>query len=70
MPTYAYYYHILETHSQDTIHLVRHVLHVETGPESYNRLRTSLMASHSLSNCMYQKGERMMKLSLSVTASY
>jgi hypothetical protein len=33
---------------------------VETGPDSYNQLRTSLMASHSLSN--YQKMERMMRL--------
>ncbi len=66
----AYDYHILETHSQDIIHLVRHVLHEETGPESYNQLRTSLMASHSLSNCMSQKMERMMKLPLSATTSY
>jgi hypothetical protein len=39
--------------SVDLVRLVRHVLHEEIGPDSYNQLRASLMASHSLSN--YQK---------------
>jgi hypothetical protein len=42
------------------VRLVRHVLHEETGPLSYDNLRTSLLASHTLSN--YQKMERMMRL--------
>jgi hypothetical protein len=56
----ARYYHVLSSLSQDAVRLVRHVLHEETGTESYDNLRLSLMASHSLSN--YQKMERMMKL--------
>jgi hypothetical protein len=56
----ARYYHVLSSLSQDAVRLVRHVLHQETGPDSYGNLRTSLLASHSLSN--YQKMERMMKL--------
>jgi hypothetical protein len=36
------------------------VLHGETGPDSYDQLRTSLLASHSLLN--YQKMECMMRL--------
>jgi hypothetical protein len=56
----ARYYHVLASLSQDAVRLVRHVLHQETGPDSYANLRTSLLASHSLSN--YQKMERMMKL--------
>jgi hypothetical protein len=56
----ALYYHVLASLSQDAVRLVRHVLHQETSPESYANLRTSLLASHSLSN--YQKMERMMKL--------
>jgi hypothetical protein len=48
--------------SVDSVRLVRHVLHEETGPNSYDQLRASLMASHSLSN--YQKMERMMQLPL------
>jgi hypothetical protein len=56
----ARYYHVLASLSQDVICLVRHMLHEETGPNSYTNLRTSLLASHSLSN--YQKIERMMKL--------
>jgi hypothetical protein len=55
----ARYYHVLASLSQDAVRLVRHVLH-ETGPNSYANLRTSLLASYSLSN--YQKMERMMKL--------
>ncbi len=54
------YDHILAALSVDTVHLVRHVLHDETGPESYNQLRASLLASHSLSN--YQKMKSMMRL--------
>jgi hypothetical protein len=54
------YYHVLSSLSQDAVRLVTHVLHKETGPNSYSNLRTSLLASHSLSN--YQKMERMMKL--------
>ncbi len=46
--------------SVDSARLVRHVLHDDTGPESYHQLRASLLASHSLSN--YQKMERMMRL--------
>ncbi len=46
--------------SVDSVRLVRHVLHEDTGPTSYDQLRTSLLASHSLSN--YQKMERMMRL--------
>jgi hypothetical protein len=53
----ACYYHMLSSLSQDAVRLV---LHDETGPESYSNLRTSLLASHSLSN--YQKMVRMMKL--------
>jgi hypothetical protein len=55
----ARYYHVLASLSQDAVRLVRHVLHEDTGPLSYDNLRTSL-ASHSLSN--YQKMERMMRL--------
>jgi hypothetical protein len=55
------YYHVLAALSVDSVRLVRHVLHDDTGPESYDRLRASLLASHSLSN--YQKMERMMRLS-------
>jgi hypothetical protein len=54
------YYHVLAALSVDSVRLVQHVLHVETGPDSYKQLRTSLMASHSLSN--YQKMERIMRL--------
>jgi hypothetical protein len=54
------YYHVLAALSVDSVRLVRHVLHDDTGPESYDRLRASLLASHSLSN--YQKMERMMRL--------
>ncbi len=46
--------------SVDSVRLVRHVLHDDTSPESYDRLQASLLASHSLSN--YQKMERMMRL--------
>jgi hypothetical protein len=53
---------VLSSLSQDAVRLVRHVLHQDTGPDSYGNLRTSLLASHSLSN--YQKMERMMKLPL------
>jgi hypothetical protein len=56
----ARYYHVLSSLSQDAVRPVRHVLHEETGLDSYDNLRTSLMASHLLSN--YQKMERMMKL--------
>jgi hypothetical protein len=51
---------VLAALSVDSVRLVRHVLHDDTGPESYTRLRASLLASHSLSN--YQKMERMMRL--------
>jgi hypothetical protein len=44
------------------VRLVRQVLHEETGPYSNANLKTSFLASHSLSN--YQKMERMMKLPL------
>jgi hypothetical protein len=54
------YYHVLAALSVDSVRFVRHVLHDDTGPESYKRLRASLLASHSLSN--YQKMERMMRL--------
>jgi hypothetical protein len=54
------YYDVLAALSVDSVRLVRHVLHKETGPTSYEQLRTSLLASHSLSN--YQKMERMMRL--------
>jgi hypothetical protein len=54
------YYHVLAALSVDSVRLVRHVLHEDTGPTSYDQLRTSLLASHSLSN--YQKMERMMRL--------
>jgi hypothetical protein len=54
------YYHVLAALSVDSVRLVRHVLHDDTGPEPYNRLQASLLASHSLSN--YQKMERMMRL--------
>jgi hypothetical protein len=54
------YYHVLAALSVDSVHLVRHVLHDDTGPKSYNWLRTSLLASHSISN--YQKMEWMMRL--------
>jgi hypothetical protein len=54
------YYHVLSSLSQDAVRLVRHVLHEDTGPASYDNLRTSLLSSHSLSN--YQKMERMMRL--------
>jgi hypothetical protein len=54
------YYHVLAGLSVDSVRLVWHVLHDDTGPKSYNRLRTSLLASHSLSN--YQKMEGMMRL--------
>ncbi len=56
----ARYYHMLSSLSQDAVRLVRHVLHEDTGPASYDNLRTSLLSSHSLSS--YQKMERMMKL--------
>jgi hypothetical protein len=56
----ACYYHVLAALSVDSVCLLRHELHEETGPDSYNQLRSSLMASHSLSN--YQKIERMMLL--------
>jgi hypothetical protein len=56
------YYHVLAALSADSVRLVRHVLHGETGPDSYDQLRTSLLASHSLSN--YQKMEHMMRLPL------
>jgi hypothetical protein len=32
------YYHVLAALSVNTVRQVRHVLHDETGPESYNRL--------------------------------
>jgi hypothetical protein len=54
------YYHLLAALLVDSVHLVWHVLHDDTGPESYDRLRASLLVSHSLSN--YQKMERMMRL--------
>ncbi len=54
------YYHVLAALSADSVRLFRHVLHRETGPDSYDQLRTSLLASHSLSN--YQKMESMMRL--------
>jgi hypothetical protein len=54
------YYHVLAALSVDSVRLMRHVLHDDTGPESYEQLRASLLASHSLSN--YQKMERMMRL--------
>ncbi len=53
------YYHVLSSLSRDAVRLVRHMLYEETGPESHDNLRTSLLASHSLSN--NQKMERMMK---------
>ncbi len=56
----ACYYHVLSSLSQDAVRLDRHVLHEDTGPASYDNLRTSLLSSPSLSN--YQKMERMMKL--------
>jgi hypothetical protein len=56
----ARYYHVLSALSQDAVRLVCHVLHEDTGPTSYDNLRTSLLSSHSLSN--YQKMERMMRL--------
>jgi hypothetical protein len=40
--------------------LVRHMLQEDTGPNSYDNLRTSLLSSRSLSN--YQKMEKMMGL--------
>ncbi len=43
------YYHVLSSLSQDAVHLVRHVLHEETGSDSCNNLRISLMASYSFS---------------------
>jgi hypothetical protein len=43
----ARYYHVLASLSQDTVRLVHHILHEETGPASYDNLRTSLLASHS-----------------------
>jgi hypothetical protein len=58
----ARYYHVLSSLPQDAVRLVRHVLHEDTGPASYDNLQTSLPASHSLSN--YQKMEKMMKLPL------
>jgi hypothetical protein len=54
------YYHVLSSLSHDAVRLVRHVLHEDTGPASYENLRTSLLSSHSLSN--YQKMEHMMRL--------
>jgi hypothetical protein len=51
---------VLAALSVDSVRLVRHGLHEDTGPNSYDQLRTSLLASHSLSN--YQKMERMMRL--------
>jgi hypothetical protein len=56
----ALYYHVLASLPQDAVRLVHHVLHEDTGPLSYDNLRTSLLASHTLSN--YQKMERMMRL--------
>jgi hypothetical protein len=56
------YYHVLSSLSPDAVRLVRHVLHEDTGPGSYENLRTSLLSSHSLSN--YQKMECMMRLPL------
>jgi hypothetical protein len=56
----ARYYHVLASLPQDAVRLVRHVLHKDTGPLSYDNLCTSLLASHTLSN--YQKMERMMRL--------
>jgi hypothetical protein len=56
----AHYYHVLASLSQDTVRLVRKVLHEDTGPHSYDNLRTSFLALHSLSN--YQKMEKMMRL--------
>ncbi len=50
------YYHVLAALSVDSVRLMRHVLHNDTGPESYNRLRTSLLASHSLSNYQRWRG--------------
>ncbi len=44
------YYHVLAVLSVDSVRLVRYVLHDDTGPKSYERLRASLLASHSLSN--------------------
>jgi hypothetical protein len=44
------YYHVLAALSADSVRLVRHMLHGETGPDSYDKLRASLLASHSLSN--------------------
>ncbi len=41
------YYHVLAALSVDSVRLVRHVLHDDTGPKSYNRLLASLLASHS-----------------------
>ncbi len=54
------YYHVLAALSVDSVRLVRHMLHKDTGPTSYDQLQTSLLASHSLSD--YQKMERMMRL--------
>ncbi len=54
------YYHVLAALSDNSVCLVWHVLHDDTCPESYDWLRVSLLASHSLSN--YQKMERMMRL--------
>jgi hypothetical protein len=56
----ARYYHILASLYQDTVHLVRHIIHKDTGPLTYDNLPTSLLASHILSN--YQKMERMRRL--------
>ncbi len=56
----VHYYHVLASLSQDAVRLVCHVLHKDIGPLSYDNLRTSLLASHTLSN--YQKMERMMRL--------
>jgi hypothetical protein len=56
----THYYHVLAALSVDSVRMVQHGLHEETGPESYAQLRASLMASHSHSN--YQKVERMIRL--------
>jgi hypothetical protein len=58
----AHYYHVLSSLLQDAVRLVHHILHEDTGPASYDNLRTFLLSSHSLSN--YQKMERMMRLPL------
>ncbi len=56
----ACYYHVLASLSQDAVQPMHHMLHDETGPASYDNLRTSLLSSFGLSN--YQKMEKMMRL--------